>query len=528
MKCVYLIVLYLHLVYCLYAQEGFVKAYNINNTATLFNNMMLNNDTIVLIGINQMDTFPFTQGVLFCKMDTNGVVLSYKLHRDSLGADYSWGGSGFLFRSIKTQDGSGYLLLGHVFQRNNWMMMKVNKEGEQLWVKEYPDTNTFLDAITEILETDNGILLSGIKQKLSGQIDISLLKTDKQGNLLWEKSYGLSSRGDYLNSFLKLNDNEYILAGHTEPNADVFNHEAWHHQIQIFAVDSLGNEKWRWESEPPVDPDGEADMSCRGLHRDEAGNWIYMTMRGEHEVSSTGNYQGTNTQAQFVVRDSNFNIIVEREYDDVDAQNNYFHNMIQLSDGDWFGVGANSEKLIPPVPIPSHRYAWMNRISSGEDGMTNLGDSLWTRKDLTFPDSNFQTLQHLHSAVELPSGNIIAAGYFSANSFTDHGILIKVNQHGCIDYDTCAPTNLPNVIIGTTEVPVPEVKVYPNPTSQQLHILSDAVPVWDKIEVLDITGRVMKTVKNNNELTLEHLASGVYVLRLWKDGSFYTQRVVRK
>jgi Secretion system C-terminal sorting domain len=528
MKKSYVFSILLVLVQAASGQEGFIRAYNFGYpTAVRFNAMLLVEDTIITCGYIIDSLPPYQTGVFFSKIDTFGQVQEIKVYYDSTGNHYVPGDNpGGL---IKLQDNSGYLFVGNMLQGSGGFLMKFDLEGNKLWIKVLEDLVSLQGYYYRLLENENGILISGIKQQMSGQLDIFLIKTDKQGSLLWEKSYGLPSRGDYLNSLLKLNDNEYILAGHTGPNQDAFNYQQWHYQIQIFAVDSLGNEKWRWESDPPFDQDGEADMSCRGLHRDEAGNWIYMTTRGEHFISPIGTYQHTKIQAQFVVRDSNFNVIVERDYDDFDGISDAFLNMIHLSDGDWLGVGVNYGKVnIPGQPI-AHDYAWMNRISNGQDGFTNLGDSLWTRKDLTFPDSNFQMGQYLHSAVELPSGNIIVAGYFTAfGNHPDHGLLIKVNQHGCIDWDTCTPTNFPNTSLTNTPAFHPDLKVFPNPTRHQLHILSDAVPVWDKVEVVDITGRVVKTVFNNNGFTMEQLPAGVYVLRLWKEGRYWTRRVVRQ
>jgi Secretion system C-terminal sorting domain len=512
----------------LIGQQGFIQSYNFGYpTAVRFNAMVSDGEELILCGYMIDSIFPYLTGVFISRIDTLGEVLDMKVYYDSLGNNYVPGETpGDM---LKLNDNSGYLFVGNMLEGSGGFLMKFDLDGNQLWTIELEE-NTALQGYYKLLqETENGFLIAGRKQMaVDFQGDIFLMKTDKQGNKLWEKTYGLPMKNDDVNNLIYINNNEYILAGYIGPALGVgVPYQSWHHQIQIFAVDSLGNEKWRWESDPPFDPDGEADMSCRGLHQEANGNWVYMTTRGEHVVSSTGNYQHTLIQPQFVVRDSNFNVIVEREYDDFDGISDAFLNMIQLSDGDWLGVGVNYGKVnIPGQPI-AHDYAWMNRISSGQDGFTNLGDSLWTRKDLVFPDSNFQMGQYLHSAVELPSGNIIAAGYFSANSFIDHGLLIKVNQHGCIEYDSCTVTNFPNIIIANQEIPIPDLKIYPNPVRHLLHIESEQVPVWDKVELLDITGQVVK-VAYNNELTMDALPAGIYVLRLWKDGRYWVRRVLRQ
>ena len=246
---------------------------------------------------------------------------------------------------------------------------------------------------------------------------------------------------------------------------------------------------------------------------------MYATKRMEYQTSPGDWYE----QGKFVIRYSDFNILAEQTYDEVDGPTNSFLNMVPLSDGDWLGVGVNLE-------LGEHNYGWMSRISNGKDGLSDLGDTLWARNDVAFPDSQFISLQSLHSTVELPSGSIIAAGYFDAyySGHTDHGILIKVNQHGCIDTTDCIPNNLPNISSTNTISKNTAIKIYPNPAHHSLHYESEQVPIWDKVELLDITGRVVKTVFHNKEITLSDLPPGLYFLRLWKDEQFWTRRVVRQ
>ncbi len=285
-------------------------------------------------------------------------------------------------------------------------------------------------------------------------------------------------------------------------------------QLQIFAVDSLGNEKWYWESDPPFDEWSVEDVGCRGLYRDGEGNWVYATMRGEFQNSGGLLYP----QAKFIKRDNEFNLLEEKTYDDLDGDRTGFTNMIPLFDGDFLMLGNNYEFFESSSTIP-YVYAWMIRA-------TESGDSLWTRYDLAFPDTGSFSEQYLHSAVELPSGSIIAAGYWTDyNSNTsDHGLLIKVNQHGCIDTIDCTPTNFPNFVYSSK--PTPDLKIYPNPARHILHYESDRVSEWDRVEVLDMNGRVLKVEFDNSTTTVDDLLPGVYVLRLWRGGRFWVRNFV--
>ncbi len=488
----------------------------------LITNMILTEDTIVVCGLVTDSIWPYQQGIIFSRLDTLGQIIDAKVHIDNTGKNYALGSipGGF----IRLEDQSGYIMLAALFETATGLILKLTPGGAIEWIKEYPDNNTLVDFFKTIVEVEDGFLISGRKQMLDGNTQIFLLKTDKEGNKIWESTYGLSTRNDDATNLLKINDNEFVIGG-SHGNGLNLPWQQAHSHIQIFAVDSLGNEKWYWESDPPFDEWSIEDSGCYGLHCTDEGNWVYATTRGEFQGGST-----LWRQAKFVVRDSNFNLIAERTYDDVDGQINEVYNVVELSDGDWLKLGINTEWEDMPGGS-GQAYAWMTRISNGQDGITSLGDSLWMRLDLTFPDSTFVMRNYLHSAVELSSGSIIAAGYFSNNSpnQADHGLLIKVNQHGCIDWDDCVVTNFPNAAPQPPEGGgQPAVQVFPNPTRDRLHIQSDEVPVWDRVEVLDMRGQVIKTEKHNTTITLSGFPSGVYVLRLWKDGQFWVRRIVRQ
>ncbi len=395
-----------------YCQQGFINAYNFGYpNAVRFDAMVEEDNNLVICGYLRDSIAPYQQGVFFSKIDTLGQILTFKSYYDTMG--YAYAPGSYPGGLAKLDDGTGFIFIGNLLQGPNGFIMKFDDEGNLLWNKLLDDPVALEGFYNRILETDSGLLILGKKQMTNnnGQCDIIIIKTDKEGNKLWEKTYGLSTRNDDATNLLKINDNEYVIGGYIRPNQGV-PWQQWHHRIQIFAVDSLGNEKWYWESDPPFDEWSIEDSGCRGLHRTAEGNWVYATTRGEFQGGST-----LWRQTKFVVRDSNFNLITERTYDDVDGQLNQLYNLMPLNDGDWLGVGVNRELVPPPSTIISHGYAWMNRISNGQDGQTILGDSLWMRLDLAFPDSLFAQGQHLHSVVELPSGSIIVAGYFDSFFF---------------------------------------------------------------------------------------------------------------
>lgn len=433
--------------FCSIAQEGFINSYDIERPGVVFSNLLLNEDTIVVTGLILSDSIPQAQGILFVKLDTFGNVIEYTMHFDSMGYNYGLGDrpNGF----IKLKNGTGYLVLTGEFETTDGVLLKLDLDGNLVWKNKYPDSTSLQDYYKRIVETKDGFLLLGRKFKSNGQGDIFIMKLDENGEKKWEKYFGTDGRNDDATNILMVNDNEYVIGGSTGDNQNVPWQE-WQNTVKIFAIDSLGNEKWSWESGPSLE-----ELWIKGLQRTNNGGWAYATARGEFEPDGY-----MKRQARFIIRDSSFNIVEERLLDDLDLGfYNYLLDLEPASDGGWIGVGANFEWVTDPVWAESHVYAWMVRIDE-------TGDTLWTRNDLAFPDTpTYASLQFLHSAVELPGGSVIAAGYYQPDGpGANLGILIKVDRDGCLV--GCSPLN----VAGWLDVPKTEVSVFPNPAKNKVTV----------------------------------------------------------
>ncbi|MEZ5030422.1 MAG: T9SS type A sorting domain-containing protein [Saprospiraceae bacterium] len=427
----------------LHAQEGYINHYDFDKPGAIVSDMLLDEDTLVLTGLIFPDSLPFLQGFFFAKLDTLGNVIQVNSYFDSLERHYVVGT--FPSGMIKLQDQSGYLVLGGIFQSSSGMAMKISPSGERIWVKEFIDENTQNDYFQGALEVKDGVFIIGRKFN-KGTSDLFVKKIDTNGKELWEKKYGEGNgRQDFFNSVYVVNDNEIVIGASTLPNQNI----PWQQTkatVHIFAIDSLGVEKWSWESSQSLE-----EIRVTGLHQTVEGGWIYLTTRVEYETD--GFFK---QQPRLILRDSNFDLIKSLDLDDMDGQTNLPYNMDRLSDGGYLGVGINRELVENPGISSVHQYAWMVKVNEE-------GDTLWQRRYLTFPDTipNF-TIQLLHSAVELPSGSIICAGYFdgSSNHPKDWGILIKVDANGCVDTLGCGPIS----DLFQVDKPEYEVLVYPNPS----------------------------------------------------------------
>jgi hypothetical protein len=186
--------------------------------------------------------------------------------------------------------------------------------------------------------------------------------------------------------------------------------------------------------------------------------------------------------------------------------------MIGLPDEGWLALGRNAKD----EPLPIHYRGWMYRLDDD-------GDSLWSRSDTAIWGPIIGTGNSLNSVVVLPSGSIIAAGICEVfhPQLKNYGWLIKVDKNGCIDTLNCTPLNSINYKIFKNKI-----NIYPNPTHSMINIESKYIDTWDRIEIIDASGHIIKVLQNATEkkISLIEVSDGVYFIRLTK----YNESVVKK
>ncbi|HEC88970.1 MAG TPA: hypothetical protein ENI44_00100, partial [Thermoplasmatales archaeon] len=143
---------------------------------------------------------------------------------------------------VKQTTGGGYIIVGYTRSNSGnkdiWLI-KTDNAGNMIWNKtfggKYDDTATSLD-----ITNDGGYIIAGAtlsySQDVGRYLDGWVIKTDKDGNELWSKTFGYPYH-DLFDSVEQTNDGGYILAGFTEMN----DHKA---SIWIVKIDSEGSRIW--------------------------------------------------------------------------------------------------------------------------------------------------------------------------------------------------------------------------------------------------------------------------------------------
>jgi hypothetical protein len=154
---------------------------------------------------------------------------------------------------VRTADG-GYITAGSTLSNSSgdvgvgkgsydiWVV-KTDADGNKVWQKTYGGSS--VEQPTAIINTgDGGVLITGYTNSInSGDVgfnqggdDAWVLKLDANGNLLWQKTYGTTSY-DYAQGIISSGDGGYIVAGHT--------YISTYSDVWIFKLDANGNLLWQ-------------------------------------------------------------------------------------------------------------------------------------------------------------------------------------------------------------------------------------------------------------------------------------------
>jgi len=142
---------------------------------------------------------------------------------------------------IATRADGGYVLAGRTSikgaENSDAYLIKTDGNGNLQWEKTYGGASFDL-AYALTIAPDGGYLLAGSTiSKGAGNFDAYLIKTDANGNLQWDKTYG-GSEDDIAHALTIAPDGGYLLTGSTRSKGAGFD-DAW-----LIKTDANGNLQW--------------------------------------------------------------------------------------------------------------------------------------------------------------------------------------------------------------------------------------------------------------------------------------------
>jgi hypothetical protein len=178
-------------------------------------------------------SFDVVGDIFLIKTDVNGNVQWAK----------TYGGPGWeeAYSVQQTSDG-GYIVAGWTTSfgtgGRDIFLIKTDANGNIQWAKTYSAMLYNDNKAYSVQQTsDGGYILAGYTGSFTAGYDIFLIKTDANGNIQWAKTYG-GTGADYAYSVQQTSDGGYIVAGITNFSVPI------HGDIFLIKTDANGNIIW--------------------------------------------------------------------------------------------------------------------------------------------------------------------------------------------------------------------------------------------------------------------------------------------
>ncbi len=225
---------------------------------------------------------------------------------------------------ISTSDG------GCVVVANTWsntlgkddiLIQKLDVSGDLQWQKYYGGFAR--DNVTSVIQTeDSGFVVGGYTEsKAGGEGAVWLLKLDSNGNLIWDKLFGIGRAGN-TSSVIQTTDGDYVIAGYVY-NANSNDLDMW-----VFKIDKDGVLQW--------------DKTYGGTG-DEVANQIIQTQDKSFVIAGYTTSKGLGGSDFWIIElDENGNLI--REITFGTPKSDYAYGITQIKSGDYIVVGAVSDE----------------------------------------------------------------------------------------------------------------------------------------------------------------------------------------
>jgi hypothetical protein len=294
---------------------------------------------------------------------------------------------GFLVGGTSNPGNGGNIKCEPMGVRSDAMLVKLDKDRNIEWQQCYGGSNS--EGITALFALEDGYLFSAFANSADGDLtgsgwhgdsDIWIVKTDFNGEIIWQKCYGGSKFEEAANIF-QLSDGGFVVSGYTfSQDGDVLgNHSigTYFSDIWIFKISTTGILEWQ----QCIGGHAREEMAY-GIIKKSDYNFVIAGQSNHgpsYDVTCTTHFNGTTRRPDFwlfELKDTTVNVTENNEaafgmkvYPNpsgtgeilLEMENTGLHTNMQLKVFDVYGKQIHSEKVYP------------------DQGATRLDVSLWLK-----------------------------------------------------------------------------------------------------------------------------------------------------
>jgi len=250
-------------------------------------------DGYIILGRTNSYSKGDMENIWLIKTDSNG---NEMWNRTFGGGNMDWG-----FSAKQTNDG-GYIIVGETWSwsvsedlADAWLI-KTDSNGNEMWNRTFGGSGGDGGFSVQQTNDDNGYIIVGSTSSFSaGWIDVWLIKTDSNGNEIWNRTFAVLEN-DVGWSVQQTSDRGYIITGFTGESHDIYG------DVLLIKTDEDGNKLW---------------VKTFGGKDGDAGYFVKQTSDGGYIITGltysfgSGNYD---SDLWLIKTDSNGNLIWDKTY----------------------------------------------------------------------------------------------------------------------------------------------------------------------------------------------------------------------
>lgn len=424
------------------------------------------------------------------------------------------GGSGYdVGISIIETNDNGYIIAGYTsssdgdITSNNGqfdgLVIKLDSIGTIIWQKTYGGSSR--ENFYSIVQTsDGGYILSGTSISNDGQvaqnygsIDCWVVKINDLGIIEWEKNYGGSSE-EFIVDIKEISNNGYIFVGHSfSNNVDITTNQgscdAW-----IVKINNLGVIEWQKTY------GGSEQDYLYNIQQTPDGGFVIC---GQTE-SSNGDIQNAihgDLDSWIMKLDTSGNIIWSKTYGGSNLDS--FNKILQTPTGEYILAGNTYSNDFDLAGNYGDSDIWIIKVSS-------IGELIW-QKNIGGSNNDY-----INDIIKTQDNGYALIGSSNSNNFDLN------SNHGALDI---LIMKLSAEQLSNHNFQSLNLLVSPNPSSNFISIQVPSENLIDSLFITDVTGKKMIIQSNNpNQINIESLAKGTYIIQAVSENKTYQTKFIKE
>lgn len=441
---------------------------------------------------------------------------------------FGWWGVDIGYDVVETLDGH-YMVTGYTGSFTNGnsdvLVTKVHQQGWPMWTVHIGSINN--DIGKAIIRTaDSGFVIAGYTNSYgNGGYDGYLIKINKAGNLLWQKTFG-GIDWDFFQSLQQTSDMGYVIVGYS------YNYSKGGKDMWIVKTDSIGNLQWEKKLGGIQDDEFVSveitlnnQIACFGTtysFSDTKGNYcIYKTNNNGDSLffKDFGYPNLSDIGYDFFERptDSAF-VICGTSQSPLGTDSTYYHQLVVNSNCNWIAdIKETTGELKNQIAYTNtyfnanKHYVVYDRYGNGS-GKHEPNFYTFTSQYFINGTSYGSTEDDIiYSCKRTSDKGLIAVGYTTGfNALQEDVFIVKLDS---------LISGANSVVHVNTISSSLQLKTYPNTATNYIYIQTEQYLSTLKIIIQDIQGRVVLSEQinepsHNNKINISHLEDGLYIVRV--------------